>query len=435
MKQQKQLLYFFIITFTFLGIFITPQSIYAAYNEVSPETTVQINETSTSESKETTTNPFEIPTPDSEETTTKSSENPTTKPSDSAKDFIKSTLSPIKSKIIVLDPGHCGKHSGTSRNNLKEEVIVTDIANACKKQFDKYGDVTVYMTRSDLSCCKSLASGNCLNARSRYAKLLSANFLVSMHINDGGGSGAYVITPYKSGYHNSTRKKAKKLALNILSELEQLGLANKGLILRKSSNGTRYPNGKLADYYSLIKAGIKNKIPSIIIEHGFISNSNDRKFFKKKSKRKKLGKADAKAIISYYNLSKKVIKGSFVKEGKNTYYVTKKSKKVTGWVKSDGKWYYFDETTGIMQKGFVTIGKNTFYFKPSTGHMVSGWFKVKGARYLCKGNGVLVKNQAYSDGKHTYLFDESGKRIMKGRHKINGKRYYVNPKTGYVQKK
>ena len=37
--------------------------------------------------------------------------------------FLRSELSPITAKVIVLDPGHCGKHPGASANGLKEEVV------------------------------------------------------------------------------------------------------------------------------------------------------------------------------------------------------------------------------------------------------------------------------------------------------------------------
>ena len=34
-------------------------------------------------------------------------------------------------------------------------------------------------------------------------------------------------------------------------------------------------NGNPADYYGVIKAGCRNKVPTIILEHSFLSNDND----------------------------------------------------------------------------------------------------------------------------------------------------------------
>lgn len=347
-----------------------------------------------------------VPEPAAEEqTTVQQTEAATT----SNSIFKRSTLSPVKAKTIVIDPGHCPMHPGASYGGFHEEDIALDIANACKAVLDKYGDINVSMTRSGDYCCESIAPGSCLTARNYYAKALRADFLVSMHINAEGKSGANVLVPYKSGYNNSVRKEARKFGLLVLSELQNLGIKNDGFLLRRSTDNSRYKNGNVTDYYSIVRRGVKLNIPSVIIEHGYIDVASDRKFFNTKKKRTKIGKADARAIISYFNLSQKTISGSFVKEGKNTYYVTKKSKKVTGWVKSDGKWYYFDPETGKMKTGFVTIGKKTFYLKPSTGEMAVGWFKVKGAQYFSRGNGTLVKGRKYSDGYYTYKFGAKGK--------------------------
>lgn len=337
----------------------------------------------------------------------------TTEPATTS-EFIKSTLSPMRSKTVVLDPGHCKKHRGASYAGLREEKVVLDIAKACKKELDEYGDITVYMTRSNNSCCKSIAPGDCLTARNYYAKLLDSDFLISMHIDYDKGSGAKVLAPYKSGYNDSVRKNTRSLGRKVLTELQNIGLKNDGFLLRKSAKYIRYKNGRTADYYSIVRNGVKLNIPSMIIEHGFINRANERnKYFRAKAQRNTVGAADANAIISYFNLSDKIISGSFHKIENDTYYVSNTSQKITGWVKSDGKWYYFDETTGKMKTGFITIGNNIFFLKPATGEMAVGWFKRKGASYLSRGNGTLIQNQKYSDGYYTYKFNAKGKCLKK----------------------
>lgn len=362
----------------------------------------------------------------------------TEQPSDTEQShFLISKLSPEKSKIIVLDPGHCSKHTGARGNGLKEENVVLDIAKACKKELEKYSDVTVYMTRESSACCTSLNLGDCLIARNNYAKKLNADALISFHINWDKNSktkGANVLAAYKSGYHDKIRIQTQALGKKILSSLSSIRIKNQGLLLRKSKNN-HYKNGSLNDYYSIVRNGVLDNIPAIIIEHGYVSSPSDcANFFSTATKRQKLGTTDASAIISYYGLNKKLISGSFVKKGKSIYYITKSNKKVTGWIKNDGKWYYFDEN-GKMVTGFITLNKNTFYLNPSTGAMTVGWFKVKGTSYLSQGNGVIVKNKVYSDGVNTYLFDSTGKQYKKGMHTIKGKTYYVSSKTGAIVKK
>lgn len=373
-------------------------------------TTEQIPETTIE--KETTTE--HIPETETEkETATKAKEN----------NFVQSTLSPVNAITIVIDPGHCKIHAGAYYNGYHEEKMVWDIANTCKKVLDKYGDINISLTRDANSCCANIAPGDCLSARSYYSKTLSADFLISMHINANQSTGANVLAPYNSGYRNSLRKKTWAFGYKVLSELSKLGIRNRGLLLRKCTTKVKYKNKKKADYYSIIWHGVCLNIPSVIIEHGYIDHPSDLYgFFSTKKKRETVGKADAKAIISYFNLNKKTISGKFKKKGKSTYYINKKNKKVTGWVKSEGKWYYFDPETAKMKKGFVTIGKNTFYLKRSTGEMVVGWFKVKGATYLSKGDGTLVKNRKYSDGYYTYKFNKNGKRVKRYKRKRKNKK-------------
>ena len=66
--------------------------------------------------------------------------------------YTESNLSPVKSKIILLDPGHCKIHIGAHGNGLKEEIITLDIGLACRDYLNKFGDVTVYMTRTNGNC-------------------------------------------------------------------------------------------------------------------------------------------------------------------------------------------------------------------------------------------------------------------------------------------
>ena len=340
--------------------------------------------------------------------------------------LIYTDLSPKDAKVLVIDPGHCKKHPGASGNGLKEEVVVLDIANAFRDYLESYADITVYMTRETADCCQDLELGDCLTARSNYAKQLDADFLVSIHINAGYSSGANALCAYKSGYHDEIRKETQAYGKLALKELKKLGITNRGYLLRKSAAGNRYSNGKLADYYSIVRHGVVNRIPGVIMEHGYITSASDcKKFFKTKAQRKKVGIADAKAMISYYKLSKKTVNGEFKTDDGKTYYVNADGKNYSGWVKNGEEWFYFDEETGKMVTGFFTQGEDTYYLSPSTGEMAVGWFSVDGKDYLARGNGTIVKSCMFGNGIGTYLFNSSGRKLKKGFHTINNSVYYV----------
>lgn len=435
MKKMKKITSWILIGAMLCGCMLPMTAVNATENtsQTESETTQeQTTEAQTTQEQTTEVQTTETQTTEDQTATTEEGTTEENTPQIDLDKFVVSELSPATSRIIVLDPGHCKKHTGASANGLREEVVVWDIAKSCRDVLDQYGDVTVYMTRDSKSCCEALKLGDCLSSRNNYAKQLDADFLVSMHINAGSSSGANVLAAYKSGYHDSIRKQTQAFGKVALAKLKKIGIKDRGFLLRKSGTGNRYPNGKLADYYSIVRRGVVQNIPSVIIEHGYVTSASDcNKFFKTAAKRKKVGKADADAIISYYNLNKKVIKGKFTRENQQTSYVTSAGKKVIGWVKDSGCWYYFDEN-GNMKTGFLEIGEDTFYLNPKSGQMTVGWFKLNGSYYLAKGNGTLVKNEMYEDGIHKYLFYASGKQMKKGLRTLEGSNYYVNSKRYVV---
>lgn len=149
-------------------------------------------------------------------------------PSDKS-DYIKSDLSPLTSKVIVLDPGHCKKHIGARGYGLKEEDIVLDISKACKNKLDNYGDITVYTTRTTNNCLSTLGLGDCLTARNRYSKRLNADFLISLHINaneNKNKTGALMLAAYGSGYNKRIHLQTTSFGKIALKNLHSLGLKN-----------------------------------------------------------------------------------------------------------------------------------------------------------------------------------------------------------------
>lgn len=58
------------------------------------------------------------------------------------------------------------------------------------------------------------------------------------------------------------------------------------------------------------------------------------------------------------------------------------------WLKSNGKWYYFD-TTGTMIRGFYTINGSTYYLNED-GSMATGTTKVNGTVHYFDNNGIMI---------------------------------------------
>lgn len=209
--------------------------------------------------------------------------------------------------VVVLDPGHDASHLGARANNLKEEELTFKIANYCKEELEQYSGVTVFMTRTSTACPHpGTTSTVCNSNRVAYAKSVGANVYVSIHLNSNvstSPNGAEVYYP-NSSYNAQVGNNGKQLAQKIQDKLVALGLGNRGIKIMNSQDGSKYPDGSLADYYGVIKNSKLNGFPGIIIEHAFVSNPSDASFLSSEDNLKKLGVADAQGIAEYFSLSK-----------------------------------------------------------------------------------------------------------------------------------
>lgn len=292
--------------------------------------------------------------------------------------------------VIVLDPGHdASKHSGATANGVREEVVTLKIAEYCKEVLEQYSGVSVYMTRTDGNCpYPDTNSIDDILKRVEWAKTKDADVFISFHINSsvsGAAQGAEVY--YPQGEEN-----AQELAKDIVGELAKLGLKNRG--------------DKGDDSYAVIRHSKRNGFPGLIIEHAFVSNVSDAKWFQTEENLKKLGEADAAGIIKYYGLTKDKGKWEFTgehwkwKEGNGKYatstwksidgvwyYFDTNSNMTTGWQQIGGIWYYMN-SSGAMTTGWQQIG-GTWYYMNSSGAMQTGWQQIGGTWYYMNGSGAM----------------------------------------------
>lgn len=117
----------------------------------------------------------------------------------------------------------------------------------------------------------------------------------------------------------------------------------------------------------------------------------------------------------------------WIKENGKSYYYDSNSKLVKGWLNVGGKTYYMHPTTGVLQKGWITVGGKKYFAGPSQGVIQKkAWVDGK---YL-KSNGQMATGWT-TVGKKTYYFSSSGKR-QSGWIKYNKKYYYFS--KGVLQK-
>ena len=338
--------------------------------------------------------------------------------------------------VVALDPGHDSKHTGaTGIGGLKEEVLTLKIANYCKTELEKYAGVSVYMTRTTSSCPypSNKSSGGDIGDRVQAARA-GADLFVSFHLNSSsssGSNGAEVIVP-NGNWKPQVASDGRKLAQAILNELKAVGVNMRptSIYSKDTTVNETYPDGSKSDYFSVQIYAKEAGIPGIIVEHAFLTNSNDvNKFLKTESGLKKLGCADATGIAKYLGLSKKSDNtGWRTINGKTYYYINGKA--VTGERQIDGHWYYFD-ANGIMQTGFVNLGYKIVYYNYN-GWMLYGEHQLNGYWYYFD-TGTGAMQTGFVNLGHKIVYYNAKGQMQYGEHQLNGYWYYFDTGTGAMQ--
>ncbi len=365
--------------------------------------------------------------------------------------------------VIAIDPGHDVGDAGAAYNGLREEALTLEIAQYCKKELETYAGVRVHMTRTSSACPYGLAAGGshagtCIRNRVRDAAKAGAVIFVSLHLNaaiSSGAKGAEIIIPNTSWKpeHNT---EGKALAEKILSELTSLGLYNRGYYFKDATDGDKYDNGQIADYFTVQNAGKDYNLPGIIVEHAFISNVGAT-YFKDATDGDKY---DNGQIADYftvqnagkdYNLPGIIVEHAFISNvgaTDQTLLSTAAGRKKLGvadafTVQNAGKDYNlpgiivehaFISNVGATDQTLLSTaaGRKKLGVADATGiakylGLVKGQWVQSGDKWKFRlQNGIYLKNQWYKIGAATYYFDTNGYRLT-GWQKINGKQYYFTP--------
>ena len=222
-----------------------------------------------------------------------------------------------KKICIVLDPGHGGTDPGSTdektqtvsgsavKVSVNEKDLALKVAKYTKEILEKDGRFEVYLTR-DTDKTLSLAD------RAAFARDKNADLLLSMHFNSATSTTANGAEIWESVL---PKYQIIGLPMKILTKIhEKTGIsASRGVKSRKSEDKTYWNaqynwdtqtvnTGTLADYYGVIKGAAKWGIPSMIVEHAFMSNAADLECLTKPDDEglKALAEADAEALIDFY---------------------------------------------------------------------------------------------------------------------------------------
>ena len=187
-------------------------------------------------------------------------------------------------RIIALDAGHGGTDPGAQGNGKSEADLTWKIVAACKNKLEAYG-FKVVLAREQ----SGGYSGNDYLYRVQRCVSQGAQAFVSFHINSGSpvAHGAEVYAPTANEYDYT--QVSVELANKVMNNLASMGLSYRGVFQME-----------VGDEFAVIRCAREQGIPGILIEHGFISDARDVLNYFSDEGCRRLGEADADAIIAQF---------------------------------------------------------------------------------------------------------------------------------------
>ncbi len=191
------------------------------------------------------------------------------------------TSSSLTGRVIFIDPGHGGKDDGASRSGVVEDEINLHIASYLLEQCMENGAKAIITRTGDYDLASLYATNR---KREDLAKRVShinesgANFFISLHVN--ALNNEAVNGPMV--YYKKNCDTSLAIGQSVAKELNEFSGKDKPL--------------HAEDYY-LFK---KTTIPGILVECGFLSNTQERNKLINSNYQNEISKAICLGIINYF---------------------------------------------------------------------------------------------------------------------------------------
>jgi len=214
----------------------------------------------------------------------------------------------LSGKIIVVDPGHAAKNSAgkivnygcKNASSVKEMNVVIDISEILGELFLQEG-ATVYFTHDRKNFWLTAESQYDDNKkRAEFANSKNADLFLRIHCN---------WSPNKKKRGVSVlwyKDDSKKIAETVYEEIKESGVIVDG-IHKQHLVGFEFA-----------------KVPSILIEYGYLSNKSDEKLLKDKKYLQKISEDVINAFKKYYEIVE-IIDILYYRDGGTTGIIIKDS--------------------------------------------------------------------------------------------------------------
>jgi len=214
----------------------------------------------------------------------------------------------LKVKTIVIDPGHGGKDPGAiGASGTHEKKAVLDIAKRLKALLESKKSYQVYLTRETDVYIP-------LEERTNIANQKGADVFISIHINASKATASKGIETYYLSLASDENARLTAALENASSDrsIKDLGSLVLRLLrstkVKESSDLAQITQSRLCKVAGSNNRGIKRapfivligaEAPSILVELGFISNSEDERLLKSDEYKDKIASALMDAIEDY----------------------------------------------------------------------------------------------------------------------------------------
>ena len=207
----------------------------------------------------------------------------------------------------MIDAGHGGHDPGAiGYSGVHEKNITLAMAKELKRQLDRKGKYTVYLTRSTDVFIP-------LRKRVEIARKHKADLFMSVHADSALNRKATGLSVYTLS-ETASDKEAAALAerenkadvisgLDVLISLAQRETRNRSSEFAKCLVDEMRKSVKLISDthrfagFAVLKAP---DVPSVLLEMGYLSNKNEERLLRQESYRRKLAVSAAKAIDRYF---------------------------------------------------------------------------------------------------------------------------------------
>ncbi len=196
---------------------------------------------------------------------------------------------PLGNKVIVVDPGHGGIDAGASVSGAVEKELNLQIANILKDYIETNGGVC-YMTRTEDTNTADPNRGkgtsqkmSDLKMRKQSIDEKSADMFISIHMNK---------------FSQSQYKGLQVFYDDNIEASKLLGEAIQNSVKTVLNDGNTRKAKATGDKIYVLKG---NRIPSVLVECGFLSNSEEAENLKNPDYQKKIAWGIFKGIMDFFN--------------------------------------------------------------------------------------------------------------------------------------